>query len=63
MSSRRDYEPSREPGARERMAEGADLKEGLAGRMTAKKDGAYYRTYREKGQERPEKKWGGMFDE
>jgi len=60
MSTRRDYVPSREKNLAARMKEGASLKDGLAGRTVAQKDGAHYRTYRDAdGTQHPEKKYRG----
>jgi hypothetical protein len=61
MNKDRDYVPKRERNLKERMAEGASVKDGLSGRVTAQHDGVHYRTYIEEGKEAPEKKYRGGF--
>lgn len=64
MGQRRDYVPSREKNLTERMDQGSSLSDGLAGRVTAQKDGAHYRTYRDaNGQEDRGKKYRGTNDD
>lgn len=59
----RDYVPKKERNLKERMDEGASVKDGLAGRATTQRDGAHYRTYiGEDGKPDPMKKYKGAFD-
>lgn len=58
----RDYIPTRERGAGERMKANSSMQDGLSGRIEADKRGARYREYYEKGVRTPEKKFQGMFD-
>ena len=61
----RDYIPKSERNVKERMGEGASLKDGVSGRMEVTKRRPHYRQY---NGEKPEMDpmsilFGGMFDE